>query len=32
MLDAVVDYLPSPAGRSAAVGHAPGKDDVDVVR
>jgi elongation factor G len=32
MLDAVVDYLPSPLDVPAAVGHAPGKEDEEVVR
>jgi elongation factor G len=32
MLDAVIDYLPSPLDVAAAVGHAPGKEDVEVVR
>jgi elongation factor G len=32
MLDAVVDYLPSPLDVPPAVGHAPGKEDVEVVR
>jgi elongation factor G len=32
MLDAVIDYLPSPLDVPAAVGHAPGKEDVEVIR
>ena len=32
MLDAVIDYLPSPLDVPAAVGHAPGKEDVEVLR
>ncbi|MBV8929877.1 MAG: elongation factor G, partial [Mycobacteriaceae bacterium] len=32
MLDAVVDYLPSPLDVPAAVGHVPGKEDQEVVR
>ena len=32
MLDAVIDYLPSPLDVPPAVGHAPGKEDVEVVR
>ncbi len=32
MLDAVVDYLPSPLDVPPAVGHAPGKEDDEVVR
>jgi elongation factor G len=32
MLDAVVDYLPSPLDVPAAVGHAPGKEDEEIVR
>jgi elongation factor G len=32
MLDAVVDYLPSPLDVPPAVGHAPGKEDQEVVR
>jgi elongation factor G len=32
MLDAVVDYLPSPLDVPPAVGHAPGKEDEEVVR
>ncbi|HZQ31490.1 MAG TPA: elongation factor G [Mycobacterium sp.] len=32
MLDAVVDYLPSPLDVPPAVGHAPGKEDVEVIR
>ncbi len=32
MLDAVVDYLPSPLDVPAAIGHAPGKEDEEVIR
>ncbi|HKP44160.1 elongation factor G, partial [Mycobacterium sp.] len=32
MLDAVIDYLPSPLDVPPAVGHAPGKEDEEVVR
>jgi elongation factor G len=32
MLDAVVDYLPSPLDVPPAVGHAPGREDAEVVR
>ena len=32
MLDAVIDYLPSPLDVPAAVGHAPGKEDEEIVR
>ncbi|SPM32880.1 Translation elongation factor EF-G, a GTPase, partial [Mycobacterium rhizamassiliense] len=32
MLDAVIDYLPSPLDVPAAVGHAPGKEDVEIIR
>jgi elongation factor G len=32
MLDAVIDYLPSPLDVPAAVGHAPGKEGVEIVR
>ena len=32
MLDAVVDYLPSPLDVPAATGHAPGKEDEEIVR
>ena len=32
MLDAVIDYLPSPLDVPPAVGHRPGKEDVEVVR
>ncbi|MGC2653635.1 MAG: elongation factor G [Mycobacterium sp.] len=32
MLDAVIDYLPSPLDVPPAVGHAPGKEDVEVTR
>ena len=32
MLDAVVDYLPSPLDVPAAIGHAPGKEDEEIVR
>ena len=32
MLDAVIDYLPSPLDVPAAIGHAPGKEDVEIVR
>ena len=32
MLDAVVDYLPSPLDVPPAIGHAPGKEDDEVVR
>jgi elongation factor G len=32
MLDAVVDYLPSPLDVPPAVGHAPGKEDEEIVR
>jgi len=32
MLDAVVDYLPSPLDVPPAIGHAPGKEDEEVVR
>ncbi|MEO8815288.1 MAG: elongation factor G [Mycobacterium sp.] len=32
MLDAVIDYLPTPLDVAAAVGHAPGKEDVEVIR
>jgi len=32
MLDAVIDYLPSPLGVPPAIGHAPGKEDEEVVR
>jgi len=32
MLDAVIDYLPSPLDVPPAIGHAPGKEDVEVVR
>jgi elongation factor G len=32
MLDAVVDYLPSPLDVPPAVGHAPGKEDEEVIR
>src|SRR6202021_3100385 len=32
MLDAVIDYLPSPLDVPPAVGHAPGKEDVEGVR
>ncbi|MDT5013225.1 MAG: elongation factor, partial [Mycobacterium sp.] len=32
MLDAVVDYLPSPLDVLPAIGHAPGKEDEEVVR
>jgi elongation factor G len=32
MLDAVVDYLPSPLDVPPAVGHAPGREDEEVVR
>ena len=32
MLDAVIDYLPSPLDVPPAVGHAPGKEDVEIIR
>jgi elongation factor G len=32
MLDAVIDYLPSPLDVPSAVGHAPGKEDEEIVR
>ena len=32
MLDAVIDYLPSPLDVPPAVGHAPDKEDVEVIR
>ncbi|BBY04317.1 elongation factor G [Mycobacterium seoulense] len=32
MLDAVIDYLPSPLDVPPAIGHAPGKEDIEVVR
>ncbi len=32
MLDAVVDYLPSPLDVAAMIGHAPGNEDEEVVR
>jgi len=32
MLDAVVDYLPSPLDVPSATGHAPGKEDEEIVR
>jgi elongation factor G len=32
MLDAVIDYLPSPLDVPPAVGHAPGKEDVQITR
>src|SRR6202008_1358042 len=32
MLDAVVDYLPSPLDVPPAIGHPPGKEDEEVVR
>src|SRR6202035_1148158 len=32
MLDAVVDYLPSPLAVPPAVGHAPGKEDEEALR
>jgi elongation factor G len=32
MLDAVIDYLPSPLDVPPAVGHAPGKEDVEITR
>ncbi len=32
MLDAVIDYLPSPLDVPPAVGHAPNKEDVEVIR
>jgi elongation factor G len=32
MLDAVVDYLPSPLDVPAATGHVPGKEDEEIVR
>ena len=32
MLDAVIDYLPSPLDVPAAVGHAPGKEDEEIIR
>jgi len=32
MLDAVVDYLPSPLDVPPAVGHAPGREDEEVIR
>src|ERR1700694_1694168 len=32
MLDAVIDYLPSPLDVPAATGHVPGKEDEEVVR
>ena len=32
MLDAVIDYLPSPLDVPPAAGHAPGKEDVEVTR
>ncbi|MFV0494306.1 elongation factor G [Mycobacterium sp.] len=32
MLDAVIDYLPSPLDVPAALGHAPGKEDEEVTR
>ena len=32
MLDAVIDYLPSPLDVPPAVGHAPGKEDEEVIR
>ncbi|MGO9384899.1 MAG: elongation factor G [Mycobacterium sp.] len=32
MLDAVVDYLPSPLDVPPAIGHAPGKEDEEIVR
>lgn len=32
MLDAVVDYLPSPLDRAAAIGHIPGKEDEEISR
>ena len=32
MLDAVIDYLPSPLDVPPAVGHAPGKEDQEVIR
>ncbi len=32
MLDAVIDYLPSPLDVPPAIGHAPGKEDEEVVR
>src|SRR5579875_1922169 len=32
MLDAVIDYLPSPLDLPPAIGHAPGHEDIEVVR
>jgi elongation factor G len=32
MLDAVIDYLPSPLDVPPAIGHAPGKEDEEIVR
>jgi elongation factor G len=32
MLDAVIDYLPSPLDDGGATGHAPGKEDVEIHR
>jgi elongation factor G len=32
MLDAVIDYLPSPLDVPPAVGHAPGKEDEEIIR
>jgi elongation factor G len=32
MLDAVIDYLPSPLDVPPAVGHAPGKEDREIIR
>ena len=32
MLDAVIDYLPSPVDVLPAIGHAPGKEDQEIVR
>ncbi len=32
MLDAVIDYLPSPLDVPPAIGHAPGKEDQEVIR
>ena len=32
MLDAVIDYLPSPLDVAPSAGHVPGKEDVEVVR
>src|SRR6185437_11139692 len=32
MLDAVIDYLPSPLDVPPAIGHPPGKEDEEIVR